>query len=425
MNEIVIRKSVLRGDIALPPSKSMSHRAIFCASLAENQTSTIKNISLSEDIKATIDCCRNLGANITYDKNSRELLIESRIFDESDIYRQFYCSESGTTLRFIIPIAMSLFKKTIFSGDESLMKRPLDTYFRLFDNLGIDYHLDDELFSLVIDSKFISAQFEIDGKTSSQFISGLLLAAPLLNKDVTISLTTELESKNYVDLTVDVMKNFGINVNKNIADNKLVFTIASGQKYESCNYIVESDCSQAAFWGVSNYIGNHVEFVDITDTEQGDVEIFEHLRKLSELSKIYKENKMISEYIIDAKNIPDIIPILAGAAALSKGVNTKIINAERLRIKETDRFKVTVEVISKLGGIISEEKNILKITGAEKFYGDVELYSYNDHRIAMMIGILATVCENEVVLSDYMAVKKSYPDFWDVYEKLGGNIRKL
>lgn len=425
MDEIRIKKSALRGNILLPPSKSMSHRAIFCASLAENKTSVIRNITLSEDIKATIDCCRNLGADINYCEDSRELLIKREISINNNACKQFYCSESGTTLRFIIPIAMSLFDKAVFSADESLMKRPLDTYFKLFDDLNMNYYLDNEKRSLIINSRLTFNEFKIDGKTSSQFISGLLLAAPILNKDVTISLTTDLESKSYVDLTIDVMEKFGITVDKSFLDDKLVFKIASGQKYTSGDYTVEADCSQAAFWGVSNYIGNDVVFDAIGDTAQGDAEVFAHLKTLLKLSSLYKEKKLISEYIIDAKNIPDIIPILSVAAALSEGVNTKIINAERLRIKETDRLIATFEVISKVGGIISEEKNGLKIKGVKKIYGGVHLDSYNDHRIAMMIGILATVCEEQIVLSNYMVVKKSYPEFWVVYEKLGGNIKKL
>jgi len=425
MNKIELNKAKLNGEVILPPSKSISHRAIICASLAEGETSHIKNVDLSDDIRATISCCRRLGATIVYNNIDKSLEIKGNIIKEDNKIVEFDCNESGSTLRFIIPIAMINMKKTKFIASEGLSKRPLDAYFEIFDNNKIAYKTNQGKLPLYINDTLSVDEFYIDGSISSQFITGLMMAAPLVKKDVKIILKNELESKSYVDLTMDVMKNFGIEVDISIVDNKYEFYIKKNQKYSGIEYEVEADCSQVAFWAVANYLGSEIKYNSIEKSSQGDFAIFKHLHELSDMRKKYNIDEKKIKYSIDAKNIPDIIPILSLAASLTKGVEVNIINAARLRIKECDRLSATYDIIKELGGNIYEYDDALKIIGIDELNGDAFLDSYNDHRIAMMIGIAATIANKKITLSNYESVKKSYPKFWKDYENLNGNIRYL
>ncbi|MDO4689773.1 MAG: 3-phosphoshikimate 1-carboxyvinyltransferase [Fusobacterium sp.] len=414
MKKIVLEKSKLKGKVFPPASKSILHRYIIAASMADGK-SRIKNISLSEDIFATISAMRNLGAKIEI--VNRELLIDGSSFSNEKVVDinesvQIDCNESGSTLRFLIPISMTKKNKIIFKGKSSLFKRPLEPYFEIFEKNSIEYKfLKNQEGKLSIEGLLKSGEYEIIGNVSSQFITGLLFALPLLEGDSLIKIKGNLESKSYIDLTLDCLKKFGISF-KNI-DYKEIY-IGGSQKYNAIDIDVEADFSQAAFFLVANELGSGIEIKNINiNSLQGDKEIIALIEKLKTKNK---------EILIDGSNCPDIIPIFSlYAAYLNKKV--KIINVRRLRIKECDRLSATVQELSKLGFDLQEreEEILINYMGNKDLKKENQkLSSHNDHRIAMMIAIASTVYEGKIELDNATCVNKSYPDFWDIFSYLGG-----
>ncbi len=390
--DVLIKPTKLHGKLNMPPSKSLSHRAIICASLCKASKSIINNLILSEDIKATIEGMKKLSAENNSHPQSPEI----------------NCKESGSTLRFLIPLSLVLNNQCSFTGSKKLFERPLDVYFNIFKKQNISYYINDN--SLSVKGNLKAGTFEISGKVSSQFISGLFFALPLLADDSKIIITDTLESRNYVYMTIAVMKKFGVIIEQ-INDNE--FYIKGNQNYISTTYTVEADYSQAAFFLVANEIGNNIEVMGLNENSlQGDKEIIN-------ITKRYKNTE--KEIIIDASQIPDLVPIMAVLASLKDGLITKIINAGRLRIKESDRLKAISAELNNLGAKVNEINDGLIIKGVVSLRGGA-VSSWNDHRIAMSLAIAATNCENEIVLEGSEAVNKSYPDFWTDYINLGGKV---
>jgi len=325
------------------------------------------------------------------------------------------CNESGSTLRFLIPIAMVLADKSEFTGCGRLIERPLDTYYRIFDEQGINYSNDSGKLPLIVNGKIKSSNFKIEGDISSQFISGLLFSLPLLEKESKITIINELESKGYVDLTIDMLNKFGVNiVNNNYKD----FIIEGNSKYKAANYEVEADYSQGAFFLVASALGNDVNSLGLNEESiQGDRKIVDIINEIN--------NSNFNEFIIDASQIPDLVPILAVLSSLLDGKTVNIINAKRLRIKESDRLNAITTQLNLLGADLTELEDGIIIKGKKVLKGGATVNSFNDHRIAMSLAIAATRCENEIVLEGYEAVKKSYPNFWRDYQALGGQISEL
>mgnify|MGYP002519692494 CR=1 FL=1 len=250
--KVYIRPKKLSGTIDVVPSKSYSHRAIIAASLADG-VSEIKNVIFSNDILRTIDCCRAFGAEITICENSLTIKGSSEIKRVSNVIN---AGESGSTIRFMIPIMLVNPSEMTFCGENNLNHRPLDSYYRIFDEQNIKYHHpSDSYMPLKTNGGLKSGVYEVRGDISSQFITGLLFALPLLNGDSKIKITTNLESKSYIDLTLSVLKDFGIDIKR--VEN--VFYIKGGQKYHSYEYTVEGDCSNAAFLDAFNFLGGKVE----------------------------------------------------------------------------------------------------------------------------------------------------------------------
>lgn len=407
MKRIRITPKKLSGKVSVPPSKSIAHRAIICAALAKGR-SVITNISFSEDITATVNAMRLAGADISVKDNS---IIVVGIERFEKLGSSIDCNESGSTLRFLIPIMISLFGEACFTGKGRLGKRPLDVYYDIFKAQNIDYAVSDDPFSLLVKGRLSSGVFQVPGNISSQFITGLLLALPLLDNDSEIAITSTLESKGYIDLTLQTMKAFGVTVSN---ENYTRFFVKGNQKYTSTDYAVEGDYSQAAFFEVANFIGNDLDICGINqDSLQGDKQILEILDTL----KTAQENDLV---VIDGAQCPDIIPIAAVAACLRKG-KTRFINVGRLKLKESDRLSVVVEELSKIGGNITATEDSLVIDGVDTFYGTIT-DSHNDHRIAMMLAIAATRCCGALTINGYECVSKSYPDFFEVYKSLGGDL---
>ena len=423
MQGIKINNSKLKGIVKVPPSKSMAHRAIICAALGSG-VSTIENIDYSDDINATIDGMISLGASIKKDGDKLTIIGAFNKEAKRNAVRTIDCNESGSTLRFLVPVSLLFDGMTKFVGRGNLGKRPLDAYYNIFKEQGVKYSTVDGRLSLMVKGKLDSGEFTLAGNISSQFITGLLFALPLLEGDSKIILTTELESKGYIDLTLACMKDFGIYIENN---NYREFIIKGNQGYVSRDYRVEGDYSQGAFYLCADALGSEVEVQDLRkDSLQGDKEIIEILERMGakfnygDKLSCNPSNELVST-VIDGSQCPDIIPVISLVAALSKGT-TEIINAGRLRIKECDRLKAVATELNKLGANIEEKEEGLVIHGVQELEGGVEVWSWKDHRIAMTLAIASTRCKNPIIIKDYDCIAKSYPKFFEDYKMLGGAV---
>ena len=422
MKNIKIEPSNLRGDISAPPSKSVSHRALICAGLADGE-SVINNIIFSEDMKATINGLSSLGSKFNMHKNSVSVVGNNKFLDQT---ATIDCNESGSTIRFLIPLASLLSSKSIIVGSERLGERPLTTFYEIFESQGLKYTTTDNKLPLTIFDKLKPGTFKVKGNISSQFISGLMFALPLLEEDSKIIITTDLESKGYIDLTIDMLKSFNIEI---INNDYKEFFVKKNQEYIPKNITIESDFSQAAFWIVAGLIGESMHLKNInTDSLQGDRAIMNIVRNMGgkiqyDMDSIEVLKSKTFGTIIDVSQIPDLVPILAVLASVSKGT-TKLINGARLRIKESDRLLSTATELKKLGADITEENDGLVINGKESLIGGT-VDSWNDHRIAMAMAIASIRCTEPVVITNCDAVNKSYPHFWDDFKKLGGDFNEF
>ncbi len=426
MGSIKIQPGKLQGQVKVPPSKSMAHRAIICAALS-NGCSTISNIDYSDDIIATINGMVALGAKIEKGEDYVVVYGLYRNKNSIDKERIIDCNESGSTLRFLVPISLLFEGSSTFIGKGNLGKRPLTTYYNIFDRQAIDYSYDKEILKLNISGKLKGDIFELEGNISSQFITGLLFTLPLLNRDSKIVITTELESKGYIDLTLMAMKDFGIEI---INNDYKEFIIKGNQQYEPQDYRVEGDYSQAAFFLSADALGNNVTVLDLDiNSMQGDKEVIDILKRMN-VEFIAKNNsvkgnckELLKSTVIDGSQCPDIIPVLAAVAALSEG-RTEIINASRLRIKECDRLSAVKSELEKLGANITEKEDGLIINGVKTLQGGVETWSHKDHRIAMTLAIASTRCKEPIIIKDYECIAKSYPNFFEDFKMLGGVVNE-
>ena len=410
----IIKADKLVGELSPPPSKSVLHRYIIASSLAKG-VSKIENISFSEDIIATIEAMKKLGAKIEQKENY--LLIDgSDTFKNLNENIEIDCNESGSTLRFLFPLSIVEENKVLFKGRGKLFKRPMTPYFENFEKYKIKHSYIDEN-KILLEGKLKAGIYEIDGNISSQFITGLLFSLPLLDGKSKIIINGKLESSNYIDISLDCLSKFGIKI---INNSYQEFVIEGNQSYRAGNYRTEADYSQAAFFLVANAIGSNIKINDLSENSlQGDKKIIDYI---SEIDNWNSKDTLV----LDGSETPDIIPILSLKAAVS-GKKIEIVNVERLRIKESDRLKATVEELSKLNFDLIEKKDSILINSRENFEVNknekiVSLSAHSDHRIAMMIAIAATCYDGEILLDNLDCVKKSYPNFWEVFLSLGGKI---
>ena len=428
MGDYKVYPHKLEGNVKIPPSKSMAHRAVICAALSDG-VSRLTNIDYSDDIIATIKSMESLGAIIT---NKGEYLEvtginnkDNKIKDNINENRIIDCNESGSTLRFLVPIASLFDGVNNFIGRGNLGKRPLDTYYNIFDEQGIKYTYKEGILDLKTEGRLKAGEFRVKGNISSQFITGLLFTLPLLDGDSKIIITTEMESKGYIDLTLSAMKDFGVEI---INNDYKEFIVKGNQTYKSRDYRVEGDYSQAAFYLCADALSNKIKADDLKlDSLQGDKEVIDILERMGvsfntvENGLIGKVDGKLKSTVIDGSQCPDIIPVVALTASLCEGT-TEIINAERLRIKECDRLSAVTSELNKLGADIKEKKDGLIIKGVKSLKGGAEVWSHKDHRIAMTLAIASTVCEEPIVIKDYECVSKSYPKFWDDFKSIGGKF---
>jgi 3-phosphoshikimate 1-carboxyvinyltransferase len=415
MKEVKILPSFLKGELKIPASKSLCHRAIIAAALSQGQ-STINNIVLSEDILATIDGVRALGTIVTIHQD--RLIIDGGklVAQDSCIID---CNESGSTLRFLMPLGLLTKTAVSYVGKGNLNSRPLEPYIEIFKESNVFYS--DIKLPMTISGSLNPGIFKVHGNISSQFITGLMFALPLLDEDSTIVITEPLESKGYIDLTINVLKSFGISISNH---NYKSFSIKGKQKYIKTNYTVEGDYSQAAFWLAAGALGGNLKCLGLKlNSKQSDKAMLDILKTAGanlESNDTYIKilPSKLQAFEVDVSQFPDITPILAVLAALSDGTS-KITGAARLRIKECDRLKAIAMELNKLGAQIVEEQDSLTITGLKYLQGgDVD--SWGDHRIAMALAIAATKCIEPVIIRNSSAVHKSYPDFFEDYKMLGG-----
>lgn len=456
-SDVLIKPKHLKGIVKAIPSKSFLHRALICSALCRGE-STISNVIFSEDIIATIEALRAIGANVEI--NDSTLIVKglnqhqqsiNGNYSEKDILKftkedeapiKINCNESGSTLRFLIPIITALGFKAELVGNGRLPVRPINTYYKIFEESGISYsHPEGKSLPLKLEGKLKSGNYKIFGDVSSQYITGLLLALPICEGDSTLEILPPFESRAYVDITISVMKAFGIRLEEEIENNISKFTIYGNQSYTNCKYEIEGDWSQVSPWLCAGAINGEIEIYGLnTNSLQGDMEIIGILKKfgaeVKEYDKTIKNNGAdikvnvvavskgeLQGITIDAGQIPDIIPIIAVVAAIANGV-TRIDNCGRLRFKESDRLEATAEMLSKLGADVKIDCDSLIINGKPQLEGG-HVNSYKDHRIVMAASIAALRCKNPVRVDGYNAINKSYPKYFKDYLSLGGEIDEL
>lgn len=420
MSDVKFSPFVPNGTVNVPPSKSDVHRAIICAAMA-NGVSRISPVALSNDIKATIGCIKALGADAVLENNVLTV-------DGTNMYKNktalLDCGESGSTLRFFIPIAAVGNINATFVGKGKLPQRPIGIFTEALPKAGTVCKTEGGL-PLEIKGQLKSGIFEIPGNVSSQFITGLLLALPILEGDSEIVLTSPLESVGYIAMTIRTMKQFGVNIQA--TENG--WHIKGGQSYKPCDYTTDGDWSQAAFFMVLGAVSGKVTVKGVAkDSTQGDKKCAEILArfgaKVTQLdNEVTVEKGELKAITIDASQIPDLVPVLSVCAAFAEGT-TKIINAERLRIKECDRLKATAELLNNLGGKVKELSDGLEITGVSSLKGG-NVNGYNDHRIVMSAAVCAARSDEDITATFAMSINKSYPDFYIDYNSIGGKANVL
>lgn len=394
-----ITKPVRGGTIRAIPSKSAAHRLLIAAGLSGLKLEG-KADGLSVDITATKDCMEQLN-------------------NTSGI-RHMNCMESGSTLRFMVPVAAAFGGRTEFAVSGRLSQRPMEALRMQLLSHGCTMSEEGEN-PVWVEGKLEPGTYTLPGDISSQYVTGLLLALPLCDGESRIVVEGTLQSKPYVDMTLDTLAKAGIKVSADIAsDGSSVFTVPGGQHYalpEECLDEIEGDWSNSAFWLVMDAISDARLTCTGLDSSssQGD-------RKIADWLYILDTSETVD---IDVSDIPDLVPVLSVlASARRRGSVTNIVNAERLRFKESDRLKAVTATLNTLGADITEKETSLHIRGVERLAGGI-VDSYNDHRIAMMAATASCISDDPVMIKGAEAVSKSYPAFWDDFISLGGEIKCL
>jgi 3-phosphoshikimate 1-carboxyvinyltransferase len=410
---ISVSPGVLIGSVRTPLSKSLIHRALIMAMLAGDLSLVdLSKETISEDLSATVECLQTL-------MNSKDLDREVELF----------CNESGSTLRFLIPLVAVLGRKAVFTGTGRLPQRPLREYAKIFEGTGVqlEFPEGDAFLPLHVSGHMEAGRFSVPGNVSSQYITGLLLALSAASGDSEIVITSTLESEPYVEMTRDVMSSFGVFT----AKSGNTYTVRGGQRiFREKPYVAEPDFSHAAFWYVANYMGSGIEVQDMSPcSSQGDSEIIPLLTELRRFSESRERRLKNSSFTVDASQIPDLIPVLSVACAASP-CNVRIINAERLRLKECDRLEATWEMLGQLGIHTEKAGDELRIIGEQRLPGEpifksCTIDSHGDHRIVMAAAVAATCADGPVRITDYRAIDKSYPDFFRDFRRMGGRADEL
>ena len=426
-NSILFYPSYLSGEIKAPPSKSDVHRKLICAALA-NERTRVKNIGTSDDVKATVSCLQSMGAEVYF---AGEDVLVTPIQKNRNKEPQLYCKESGATFRFLLPVAAALFEKAKFYGEGRLPKRPLEPLVQAMGQNGVCFT--ERSLPFETSGVLQSGVYTIPGNVSSQYVSGLLFALPLLKGDSEIRFTTQTESSGYIDMTLQTLEEFSVQIHK----TKEGFLIPGGQDYISPKETTaEGDWSGASFFLAVGALGGPVCVSGLQENSlQPDKEVLPLLERFG--AKVKRNSKgitvqkgMLQGITIDVAEVPDLVPALAVVAGMAKG-ETVLQNTARLRLKESDRAKAIQEILQKFGVSVTVQENSIIIEGREKFVSGGEFQNFKDHRIAMAVAIAVTATTEEATDSTTQAfikmehpqvVAKSYPHFYEDYKRLGGKV---
>lgn len=401
--QLTIKPSKASGTAFAPPSKSMAHRLLICAGLSKGE-SIVSNITFSQDILATLDCLKALGASCEIDGNRVKIKgVNPILFDGNEILN---CRECGSTLRFIIPLCMIGKNKVRITGSQTLMNRPLGIY----EDIAKEQNLKFEMFGneLHISGPLSFENYKINGGVSSQFVSGLLFTLPLLDGDSTLELIPPVESKPYIDMTLEALELFGVKIEET-KNNK--YFIKGNQSYKCAKVCVEGDYSNSAFLEAFNLIGGSVDVKGLNPKSlQGDKACLDMFTKL-------KNGKCT----LDIADCPDLAPILFSVAALCHGA--KFTGTKRLKWKESDRASAMKEELSKCGIKVDVGENEVTVYSGEVSSPSTVISSHNDHRIAMAMSVVLSCVGG--VIDGAEAVKKSYPEFFETIKQLGVDVEYI
>ncbi len=394
-----LKPSKLKGSINAPPSKSMAHRYLICAALSKGK-SLISGVDFSEDILATVDCLKALGAEIQI-KNDTVTVNPDGFMKNADA--TLNCRESGSTLRFFIPLALCLGKEITLTGSNRLFERPLGVYEKLC--LENDFKFQKSESSVTLSGNLRSGQYEVAGGTSSQFVTGLIFALVYLGENSSIRIIPPFESRSYVNLTISALKLFGADIEftdeYNIVIKKSTLHSFSGK--------VEGDYSNAAFLDAFNYIGSDVKIGNLSnDSLQGDKVYKEYFHEISKGTPT-----------LDIRDCPDLGPVLIALSYLKNGAT--LIGTDRLKVKESDRGRVMHEELLKLGKGLTFGENTITVPKGEKPNKEYVLNGHNDHRIVMALSLILSEYGGEIHGAE--AVRKSYPDFFEDIKNLGAEVK--
>ena len=412
--------SRLSGAAAVPPSKSAAHRAVLCAGLAPG-VSRIENIEYSDDIRATLNAVRQLGAKVTEEEHA--LVLEGRQ-GFATITHPVFCKESGSTLRFMIPVFSLTAQKVQFTGAPRLFERPQEVYRMLFEKQGLQFT--QSAGGITIFGQLRPGQFTLPGDVSSQFISGLLLAAPLMDGDSVIRVQPPFESKSYVDMTMDALRRCGIKAELR-AGKQAVYRVAGNQRYAPHSTAIEGDYSQAAFLAVLGCLIGGITVTGLAqDSHQGDKVILDILRtcggKFTVTGEdIHFERSLLQGTEIDLANCPDLGPVLIALGCFCRG-KTIIRNAKRLRLKESDRIAAMEEELRKFGAVVESDEDTVTVTGGALHPPTAPLSGHNDHRVVMSLAVAAYGAGVPAMILGANAVNKSWPGFFEVLKTLGAKV---
>lgn len=414
--DLRIPPKVLNGIVRAPASKSAGHRALICACLSGG--GMVRGLQMSEDLSATLDCMRRLGAQAELDGD--EVRVSAFTPTRGTVLD---CGESGSTLRFLLPIAAVLGADAVFCGRGRLPERPYSALIEQMSEHGMSFDRAEGL-PLACKGRLGGGYYRLPGNVSSQFLSGLLLALPLAEEDSVIELTSPSESRSYVTLTVQTMREFGVDVREEAG----AFRVFGGRQYLPSQFDVEGDYSNAAFWMAVGALGGDITVTGLKpDSVQGDMAFAEILSRMGASVEhagdcVRVRRGRLTAVSVDVSQIPDLVPILAVVMAHAEG-ESKIFNAARLRIKECDRLHATAVNLAALGVHAEEGSDDLTVCGAKEFRS-ARVSGWNDHRMVMSMAVAGAFGAG-VEIEGCRAVGKSYPRFFEDWRMLGGIAEEI
>jgi len=422
----VFMPASLSGVMAAPASKSEAHRRMICAGLTMADT-RLEGFMASADMAATIRCLKGLGAQVREEGDALTIIGGKPRAGKLPVLD---CGESGSTLRFFVPIALSVAGGATFRMHGLLGQRPMEVYKDLFVPRGVSWRMGvgaDCAAELTVSGRMEAGNYVLPGNVSSQFVSGLLFALPLLPGESTLTVLPPVESVGYINMTIEALQQSGIVVKENAPFS---WTIPGGQTYKAQGGMLSGDYSQAAVMLCAGAMGHDHDVCvsGLADkTTQGDQAVLRHLAALG--AKVERNEQGIAVRggqlqgaVLDMRDCPDIAPVMALTCQMAKG-ESRLTGCGRLRLKECDRLDATVKILNQLGGDAKAQGDDIVIQGVEKLKGGVEIDGCNDHRMVMLAALAATVCQQPVTVKGVEALNKSWPEFLSVYESLGGIVK--